>query len=91
MEICDELKGNSIWRESCRSNDVIYQEIKETEENQTQIHEEKLKELENFDRYKVYEEVEDLGQETIGTRCVLTERTDGTIKARFVMKGFQEE
>ena len=35
--------------------------------------------------------MEENGQDILGTRFVLTEKPDGTIKARFVTKGFQEE
>ena len=49
------------------------------------------KELSNFDEYKVYEEVNDEGQQILGTRFVITEKEDGSLKARFVIKGFQEE
>ena len=31
------------------------------------------------------------GQDILGTRFVLTEKQDGSIKARFVTKGFQEQ
>ena len=51
----------------------------------------KAEELTNFDDYKAFEEVEDIGQEVLGTRYVLTEKPDGSIKARFVTKGFQEK
>ena len=70
---------------------VDYQEIKENEKNFKLCQEAKEHELENFDQYDVYEEIEDSGQHVIGTRFVLTEKSDGTIKARFVIKGFQED
>ena len=38
----------------------------------------------------MYEEVDLDNQHVLGTRYVLTEKPDGTIKARFVVKGFQE-
>ena len=47
--------------------------------------------LTNFDDYEAFEEVTDEGQEILGTRFVLTEKPDHTIKARFVTKGFQEK
>ena len=47
--------------------------------------------MNNFDKYNVYKEVEDTGQQVIGSRFVLTEKSDGSIKARFVIKGFQEQ
>ena len=45
-----------------------------------------LKKLSSFD---VYEEIEDMGQECIGTRWVMTYKANG-VKARLVAKGFQE-
>ena len=66
-----------IWNIQCR--------------NQRKCREAKEKELQNFDDYHVYDEVTYSGQNVIGTRFVLTEKDDGTIKARFVIKGFQEE
>ena len=50
-----------------------------------------MKEMNNFEYYKVFEEVEDRGQTVLGTRFVLSTKQDGSIKARFVIKGFQEE
>ena len=39
----------------------------------------------------MYEEVHYEDQQVLGTRYVLTQKPDATIKARFVVKGFQEE
>lgn len=39
----------------------------------------------------MYDEVKYEGQNVIGTRFVLTEKDDKSIKARFVIKGFQED
>ena len=49
------------------------------------------KEIQNFERYNVFEEVMDEGQLVLGTQFVLTEKANGSLKARFVIKGFQEE
>ena len=56
----------------------------------------KKKELENLFYYDVIEEIEDEGQETIGSRWVITkkERADGQkneYKGRLVAKGYQEK
>ncbi len=54
----------------------------------------KVKELTSWDHYNVYEEVEDVGQTTVGTNWVLTEKIvdDGrTVKARLTIRGDQEE
>merc|ERR1711895_43551 len=55
----------------------------------------KNKEIENLKFYETYEEVRDEGQETIGSRWVITKKQqhDGQkqdYKARLVAKGFQE-
>ena len=92
QELCDEIDKNKEWRESLRKEDtILYQEVRENQENMKICEAAKEKELENFDRYDVYQEVKDEGQRVIGTRFVLSEKSDGSIKARFVIKGFQEE
>ena len=53
------------------------------------------KELENLEKYEVFEEVKYEGQETVGSRWVITkkEKADGQkkkVKGRLVAKGFQE-
>ena len=55
----------------------------------------KQKEIENLKTYETFEEVDDEGQETIGSRWIVTEKEkhDGqkqNYKARLVAKGFQE-
>ena len=55
-----------------------------------------MSEVRNLLDYNVLEEVEDTGQETIGSRWVITakEKHDGQkqqTKARLVAQGFQEE
>ena len=92
-EVMEERIKNELWRKSLareKSEEVNYAEIRETPENADAVREAKQKELENFDRYEAFEEVQDEGQEVLGTRFVLTEKPDNSIKARFVVKGFQE-
>ena len=96
-EINDERAKNDEWRalvnEESETNEaeVLHNEVKETEANKSECEEAKEKELMNFQEYNVYDEVEDKGQQVLGTRFVLTKKEDGSIKARFVIKGFQEE
>ena len=71
--------------------EVNYANIKENKENFEKVKKAKEKELSNFDDYKAFEEVQENGQDILGTRFVLTEKPDGSIKARFVTKGFQEQ
>ena len=59
-----------------------------------EVVEAKQKELENLEKYEVFEEVKYEGQETVGSRWVITkkEKADGQkkkVKGRLVSKGFQ--
>ena len=93
QEIIDERSKNEMWIKSRRAEeqeDAMYLEIKENEENQEKVHEAKEKELKNFDDFDVYEEIKYKDQDVLGTRFVLTQKPDNSIKARFVVKGFQE-
>ena len=89
QEVADERNKNDQWL-NMKSEEVNYAELKETPENADLVRAAKDKELANFDEYEAFEEVEYTGQEVLGTRYVLTEKMDGSIKARFVTKGFQE-
>ena len=63
-------------------------------EVETATNEAKSRELESWIREDVYQEVEDVGQETITVRWVITPKlVDGvmTTKARLVARGFQED
>ena len=48
-------------------------------------------ELANWVENGVFNEIDDLGQATVSTRSVFTEKTDGTKKACLVARGFQED
>ena len=53
----------------------------------------KLKELDSWDEFRVYDEVKDVGQQTLGTNWILTEKViDGelAVKARLCVRGDQE-
>ena len=70
-------------------------EIPAKEQNTPEVNEAKHKEIENLVRFHVFEEVDDCGQERIGSRWVVTqkEKADGQksqVKGRIVAKGFQE-
>ena len=70
-------------------------EIPKSRHHEHEVIKAKEKELDNFKQYEAIEEVKDIGQETIGSRWVVTEkeRQDGQktkIKARLVARGFQE-
>ena len=92
-EIHDERMKNEEWRKFKNEEDeedVFQVEIQENETNEKLCKEAKENELRNFDEYKVFEEVEATDKDVIGSRFVLTRKEDGTVKARFVAKGFQE-
>ena len=50
----------------------------------------KIAELEKLSDFKTYEDVLDIGQTTLSTRWVITEK-NGQPKARLVVRGFEEE
>ena len=50
----------------------------------------KLKELAKWEKYDVFEKVEDCGQDTISVRWVLTEKPKDGVTARLVARGFEE-
>ena len=49
------------------------------------------KEMEYWDKYKVYSEVRDTGQKVLSTRWVITTKGQDQYKARLVVRGFEEE
>ena len=70
-------------------------EVPVREHGKPEIIEAKDREIENLKTYETFEEVEENGQETIGSRWIVTEKEkhDGqkqAYKARLVAKGFQE-
>ena len=78
------------------SDILIYTvELPVSEHGRPKVKEAKMAEVSNLLDYDVFEEVEDKGQETIGSRWVVTakEKHDGQkqkTKARLVARGFQE-
>ena len=89
-EVFEERKYNLEWRDKNQEENILYTEIKENEINAKQIAEAKEKELDNLKHFNVFEEVDDDDKNVIGSRYVLTEKPDGSVKTRFVVKGFQE-
>ena len=73
------------------SESVNFLELKESEENKEEIEAAKKAEMDNFDEYQAFEEVPYNGQQVLGSRYVITKKDDGSVKPRFVIKGFQEE
>ena len=75
-------------------NSIFLVEVPVKEHGKPKIKEEK--EIENLETYERFEEVDDIGQETIGSRWIITEKEkhDGqkqNYKARLVAKGFQKK
>ena len=71
-------------------------EVAVQEHKKPEVIEAKQKEIENLEKYGVFEEVEDEGQDKLGSRWVITrkEKADGqkkNVKGRLVAKGFQEK
>ena len=70
-------------------------EVPVREHGKPEIVEAKNNEIQNLKTYETFEEIKDEGQETIGSRWIITEKQkhDGqkhAYKARLVAKGFQE-
>ena len=59
----------------CFNNVTIYAvEVPAAEHRKPEVIEAKDRELENLAKYEVFEEVEDTGQETVGSRWVITKK-----------------
>ena len=81
----------------CFDDVAIYTaEVPKKEHRRPEVIEAKEKEIENLEKYGVFEEVEHEGQETVGSRWKITrkEKADGqkqNYKGGLVAKGFQEK
>ena len=76
-------------------NSFYMVEVPVRDHGKPEVIEAKEKEIHNLEIYETFEEVDDEGQETIGSRWIVTEKEkhDGqkqNYKARLVAKGFQE-
>ena len=95
----DEI--STFWMQvensECFDEIAIYiVEVPVREHKSPEVIDAKQKEIENLEKYGVFEEVEDEGQETVDSRWVITrkEKADGQkqkIKGKLVAKGFQEK
>merc|ERR1711881_354432 len=75
--------------------EILTVEVPVREHGKPEIVEAKENEIQNLKTYETFEEIKDEGQETIGSRWIITEKQkhDGqkyAYKARLVAKGFQE-
>ena len=86
-----------IENNECYDNVAVYAvEVPVRDHKSAEVVEAKEKELQNLFNYDVFEEVDDIGQEKIGSRWVITkkEKADGQktiVKGRLVARGFQEK
>merc|ERR1712030_121308 len=94
-------KTSTFWLQvdntECFDDVTVYAvEVPVSEHKAPEVVEAKERELENLNKYEVFEEIEDCGQERITSRWVITkkERADGQkadYKGRLVTRGFQEK
>ena len=98
------VKDNSLPTIENTENNLQFQEDNEEEVNITyvpvgdhwrpEVIKAKENEIDNWKNFNVFTEVEDKGQKTISTRWVITQKTideDNHVKARLVVRGFEEE
>ena len=84
-----------VWK---KGDDMMEEEVNvviipTSEHGRPECKQAKMKELEAFDKFDVYEEVEDIGQERLSSRWVLTDKSteeEKRVKARLVCRGFEE-
>ena len=77
------------------TNSIYVVKVLVREHGKPEVIEAKDKEIKNLETYENFEEVHDIGQETIGSRWIVTEKIkhDGqkqNYKTRLVGKGFQK-
>ena len=97
----DELRKDEVgtfWMrthdEECFEDIAIYTvEVLVRKHKKPDVIEAKQREIENLEKYGVFEEVEDIGQERVGSRWVITrkekaDRQKTNCKGRLVAKGF---
>ena len=76
--------------------DTFVVELPVSQHSRSDVNEAKAKKISNMEHYEVFVKVKDIGQITVGSRWVVTEKQahDGQktkVKARLVTRGFQEE
>lgn len=89
----DFAKDVQEWR-ICDVDEVNVVVVPVSRHNETKVQCAKQLELENWKLFKVYDEVPNTGQNLMSTRWVITEKEgdgDRQIKARLVVRGFEEE
>lgn len=78
---------NSVYTVSVDRNSVVYksnQVCQKTVEAQ-------LAEVQKLKDFETYQVVDDVGQDRVSTRWVITDKSDGQKRARLVARGFEED
>ena len=87
-------KGSINWEAVEKWKKVEEEVLLNSNQEDVEIVQAKMKELENWKELEVYEEVENKNQEYITTRWIVTEKSSEDlrkVKARLVARGFQED
>lgn len=85
---------NTIRYDYAKLNKGIVETLQTETLNKSAVFSAKMAEIDNWMRFGVFEEVDDLGQTSITTRWVVTLKEDKgekSVKARLVVRGFQED
>ena len=77
-------------------NEVLVTEVPRKYHNSPEVIQAKELEFKNFQKFKAFDEVEDVGQRRITSRWVVTQKEEhdgmkSKIKSRLVVRGFQED
>ena len=100
IDLDTDITGAKYLKMECSvcsmKNAIFLVEVPVSKHNRPEVNEAKIKEIQNLEDYETFELVEDIGQECIGSRCVITqkEKHDGQMtqfKARLVAQIFQEK
>lgn len=83
----DETEENEEHHDSCTEEEVMITSA----DDSLELEEAKQKELQSWDKNKVYVQVPDQGQPKISTRWIYTSKNSQTFKARLVARGFQDK
>ena len=89
----DRVEWRKVEDEQQEEEEAMVGMIPAKEQRTLECEEAKRRELEAFQKFKVYEEVHDVGQERLSSRWIVTDKstpTERKIKARLVCRGFEE-
>ena len=89
----DKVEWKRVEEEDEQQEEALVGLIPAKEQKTPECEEAKRRELEAFVKFKVYDEVKDVGQDRLSSRWILTDKstpTEKKIKARLVCRGFEE-